>query len=141
MKKFEEFVERGIVKKQSPQTSRARDLIESSKLKEKNIKEFIKKVGLKEENANEFIENCYSVLISAIRARLFLAGYGSSGYGAHEAEVSFMQELNFNENEVEFMDKLRYFRNGINYYGKKLDKEYAEKVIAYMNKILPRLIE
>ena len=61
------------------------------------------------------------------------------GYSAHEAEVAYLKKLNFSENEAEFMDKLRYFRNGILYYGKIFNTEYAEKVMAFMDRIVPKL--
>lgn len=139
MKLFEEFIKNGTVKKQAMQVSRARDLIEESKRKEESLKERLEKIGLKNDNANDVIEDCYAVLMCLIRAKLLLDGYISSGYSAHEAEVSYMKNLGFSENEVEFMDRLRYFRNGILYYGKRFDAEYAEKVIVFANKITLKL--
>ena len=141
MKSFDEFIKRGIVKKQTPQISRAKDLIEEAERKEKSLRERIEKIGLKDDNANDFVEDCYAILMSLIRAKLFLEGYGAIGYSAHEAEVSFMQKLSFNESHIEFMNKLRYFRNSMLYYGKQLDKEYAEKVIVFTKKIYPKLKE
>jgi predicted outer membrane protein len=61
-------------------------------------------------------------------------GYSSSGQGAHEAEVSYSRKLKFNESDIELLDKLRHFRNGILYYGKRFDKEYAEKIIEFTKK-------
>ncbi len=69
-----------------------------------------------------------------IRAKLFAEGYSSSGQGAHEAEVAFARNLKFTEKEIEFLDQLRYLRNGILYYGKRVDKEYADKVIEFTKK-------
>jgi len=62
---------------------------------------------------------------------MLLDGYNSSGFGAHEAEVSYMRILGFRENEVQFIDQMRFFRNGMLYYGTILDKEYAEKVVKF----------
>ncbi len=76
-----------------------------------------------------------------VRAKMLLAGYNSSGQGAHEAEVSYLRELKFSENEIEFANQLRYFRNGITYYGKVFGKEYALKVIDFLDKIYPKLTE
>ena len=139
MKSFEEFIKRGVVRRQTPQIPRARDLIEESKRKEKSLRECIEKVGLRDDNANDFIEDCYAILMSLIRAKLFIDGYSASGYNAHESEVSFMQKLGFNEADLEFMDKIRYFRNGISYYGTKIDKEYAKKVLVFTKKISSEL--
>src|SRR3989338_3037739 len=134
MKSFEEFIKKGVIKRQAVQVSRARDLVQEAERKENSLKEMLKKIGLKNENANDIIEDYYAVLMALIRAKLLL-----EGYSAHEAEVAYLKKLNFSENEAEFMDKLRYFRNGILYYGKIFNTEYAEKVMAFMDRIVPKL--
>ncbi len=139
MKEFKEFVEKNIIKKQTPNKSRARDLYEESERKYKSLNRIIENIGLLEENANDIIEYCYDILISLIRAKLYLEGFKSSGEGSHEAEISYLLELNFSETETRFMDELRYFRNGIKYYGKRFDKEYAKKVIHFMEAIILKL--
>jgi hypothetical protein len=88
-------------------------------------------MGVNDENANDYIEDCYNVLIYLIRAKMLKKGYSSSGQGAHEAEVAFSKELGFNNVEVQLLNQLRYFRNGIMYYGKRFDREYAEKIIGF----------
>ena len=139
MKEFKEFVEKNIIKKQTPNKSRARDLYEESERKYKSLNRIIENIGLLEENANDIIEYCYDILISLIRAKLYLEGFKSSGEGSHEAEISYLLELNFSETKTRFMDELRYFRNGIKYYGKRFDTEYAKKVIHFMESIIQKL--
>ncbi len=85
------------------------------------------------------IKDCYDIIMEMIRAHLLLNGYNSSGLYAHEAEVSYMEKMEFSENEVSFMNELRYFRNGITYYGRILNKEYAETVFNFLKKVYPRL--
>ncbi len=131
MKEFEYFIRKGIVKKISIDKARAESLIQEAERKFKQVERILKKVGVDNENANDIVESSCDVLLGLIRAKMFLKGFGASGLGAHEAEVSFLYELNFNEQEINFIQKLRYFRNGIMYYGKKFDKEYAEKVIEF----------
>ena len=75
------------------------------------------------------------------RAKMLLEGYNASGYGAHEAEVSYLRVLEFSENDVQFADQMRFFRNGMLYYGTILDKEYAEKVLEFTNKTYHKLKE
>ncbi|MBI5391667.1 hypothetical protein HZB00_01565 [Candidatus Woesearchaeota archaeon] len=77
--------------------------------------------------------------MEVIRAKMLLDGYNASGFGAHEAEVSYMRILGFKENEVQFADQLRYFRNGMLYYGTILDKGYAEKVIEFTKRTYEKL--
>ena len=72
---------------------------------------------------------------------MLFEGYNAAGFGAHEAEVSYLRKLGFSEKDIQFADQLRYFRNGILYYGTTLDKEYAEKIIEFTKKIYPKLKE
>jgi len=93
--------------------------------------ELIEKIGIKNENANDYIKNCHDIIMELIRAEMLSDGYNASGYGAHEAEVSYLRILGFKEKDVQFADQIRFFRNGMLYYGTILDKEYAEKVISF----------
>lgn len=139
MKNFEDFVNLGIIKRIFPNKSKARDLFQESERKEASLAKVLRLIGLSDENANDIVEYCYDILLYMIRAKLYLEGFKSSGEGAHEAEVSYLAELGFSERDTNFMDKTRYFRNGIKYYGKRLSKEYAEKVVSFMNMTLPSL--
>ncbi|MBT3407734.1 hypothetical protein HOK68_00490 [Candidatus Woesearchaeota archaeon] len=131
IKNFKEFLKEGIVKKQSPDKSRAKFLIKESENSNKSLLELIEKIKLSDVNANMFIRLCYDILMELIRSKMLLDGYNASGQGAHEAEVSYLRLLNFKENQIQFFNSLRYFRNGIIYYGKIMDKEYAQKVIDF----------
>ena len=139
LKKFEEFLKDGTMKKVYPNPERAKSLIIESERKLNSLNERIEKIGVKDNNANDYIEYCYDIIMLLIRAKLYARGYNSGGQGAHEAEVSYLRVLGFNDNEVQFMVQLRYFRNGILYYGTKLDAEYAEKVIQFTKKMYTKL--
>jgi len=139
MKEFEHFLKKGIVKKISIDKLRAESLIEEADRKFNQLKRILTKIGVDNENANDIVEISYDLLLGLIRAKMFLEGFSASGFGAHEAEVSFLYKLEFTEKEIEFIQKLRFFRNGIMYYGKKFDKEYAEKVISFMEEIYLKL--
>ena len=141
IKQFEEFIAVGVMKKISIDKERAKSLIQESERKLISLKEHIEKIGIKEENANDYIEYCYDIILFLIRARLYLIGYASAGQGSHEAEVSYLRKVEFSEKEILFVDELRYLRNGILYYGTRCDKEYAEKVIEFTKKNIPRLKE
>jgi len=134
LKLFEEFIEEGIAKKAGADHERAKSLILESERKFRSLKRNLEKVGIDDDNANDYVEYCYDILLFLIRAKLYLDGYSCSGISAHEAEVSYTRNLSFEEPAVQFLDQLRYFRNGILYYGKRFDKEYAEKVIAFTKK-------
>lgn len=141
IRQFDEFIKNNTVKRQSIDKSRAEFLIKESENGKKNLLEKIQKIPLNGTNANDFIKSCYDILMELIRAKMLLEGYNASGIGAHEAEVSYIRILGFDEKDVQFADQMRYFRNGMIYYGTILDKEYAEKVIKFTKRIYPKLKE
>ncbi len=139
LKNFDEFIKDGTIKKISPDINRALFLKSEAEKRRIFLEEVKKKIGLSDGNANYIIENSYNILSELLRSKMLISGYSASGLGAHEAEVSFMRSLSFSDAEIIFMNDLRYFRNGILYYGKVLDKEYAQKVLEFMNKIFFKL--
>ena len=141
IKNFDEFIRKNIVKKQSIDKSRAEFLIKESENSYKNLLEMIKKLQLNDVNANTYVKSCYDILMELIRAKMLLDGYNASGFGAHEAEISYMKILGFNEKDLQFADQMRFFRNGIMYYGTILDAEYANKVIEFTKRMNSRLKE
>lgn len=141
IRKFEEFIAENIVRKQGINRSRVNFLVEESENSYNNLLEMLQKIKLKDANANAFVKSCYDILMELIRAKMLVDGYNASGFGAHEAEVSYLRNLGFKEQEVQFADQMRFFRNGILYYGTILDKEYAKKVIEFTKKNYLRLKE
>lgn len=138
-KTFLEYLKDGTAKKQSPDIMRAKSLILEAENSYKVLLSFVEKMGLNDENANHVIKNAYDIIMELVRAKMLFDGFGTAGKGAHEAEVAYMAELRFSGRDVDFANDLRYFRNGITYYGKKFDKTYAEKVMAFLKRIYPIL--
>ena len=141
IKQFDEFIKENIVKKQSIDRSRAEFLIKESENSYAHLLEMAEKIRLSDTNANMFVKSCYDILLEMIRAKMLLEGYNASGFGAHEAEVSYLRILGFDERDVQFADQIRFFRNGMLYYGTILDKIYAEKVIDFTKRKYARLKE
>lgn len=141
MKKFEEFLKKGLIRKQHSDSARAKDLIEESERKLKNLKRTLDKIGIDNENSNDIVEDCSDIILGIIRAKMLLKGFSASGKGAHEAEVAFLEELGHSKEEIEFTNKIRYFRNRILYYGQRLDKEYAKKVYNFVIKMREKLLK
>ena len=137
LRKFEEFIKLGFVKRQTPNNERARSLIKESAEKHKFLQVAIKQIPNEQMNPNFIVESCYDILLELIRAKMFIDGFNSKN--SHEAEISYMEKIGFSEPEIRFMDELRYNRNGIKYYGKRLDLEYAGKVLKFMEKMRPKL--
>lgn len=134
IRKFEEFIKENIVKKQSIDKPRAEFLVKEAENSYRNLLEKIDKIQITNSNANDFIKSCYDILMELVRAKMLLNGYNASGFGAHEAEVSYLRVIGFNDADVQFADQLRYFRNGMLYYGTALDSEYANIVIKFTEK-------
>ena len=136
---FDSFIREGVVIKRSPDPARSSSLSKDSDKSYRFLMGVIEKMGLDDENANNVIKDAYDIIMELIRARMLLAGFDSSGQGAHEAEVSYMRKLGFSEGDVRFADQLRYFRNGITYYGKVFDSGYARKVLDFLEKVRNKL--
>ena len=139
VKSFDEFIKNGIVKKVALDTNRLLNFVRKAERKYESIGERLNKLGITKKNAEEYVESSYDIVMLLIRAKMLSEGYKAIGYGAHEAEVSFLGKLDFSENEIQFADQLRYFRNGMLYYGTELDKEYAQKAIDFLNLVYPKL--
>ena len=139
LKSFEEFIKEGVVKKVAVDKERAKSLILESERKMRSLHEQVEKIGVKKDNANNYVEYCYDSMMNVLRATLFLKGYSASGNGAHEAEVSYLRLLEFDEKVVQFANQVRYFRNGILYYGTTFDEEYAHTVIEFTKKLHSRI--
>ena len=138
-KNFEYYLKNKVIRKVSPDFSRAKFLLEESEVSFEGLKERVKIIGINDKNANSIIKDCYDIIMEKIRAKLLLKGYSSSGNFSHEAEISYLFKMDFSENEVSFLNNLRYFRNSTIYYGKILDKEYAKKVFDFLIKVKKRL--
>lgn len=139
LRKFSDYLDEGTVKQQSPDPSRSRSLQKESEKTRETLKEHVRTFGITDTNANTIIKSAYDAIMELVRAAMLNEGYNASGAGAHEAEVAYLREFAFSEKDVQFCDQLRYFRNGILYYGKSFDKEYAEKVIAFLEKTKEKL--
>ena len=137
--KFEEFIKLKIVKKQTINPSRAEFLVNEAKQSYEYMPKIIEKMGIDDFNANDYVKRCHDIIMELIRAKMLLKGLNASGFRAHEAEVSYLREIGFKETEVQFVDQIRYFRNGMLYYGTRIDKEYAEKVIKFTKEIYKKL--
>jgi len=140
-KEFSYYLEQGIIVKSSKNTQRAAFLISESENSLEGLKERVNKIGINDKNANSIVKDCYDIIMELIRAKLLMEGYASSGQYAHEAEVSYLQILKFQEKHILFLNELRYFRNSVTYYGKILDNEYAQKVFDFLSEVYPKLMK
>lgn len=139
VRKFEEFIKQNVVKKQGIDKSRAEFLTKESEKDYRCLLDMVEKLKVDDNNANIFVKSCYDILMELIRAKMLLGGHNASGPGAHEAEVSYLRVLGFDEKDVQFADQIRFFRNGMLYYGTIVDEEYARKVLEFTKKNYAKL--
>jgi hypothetical protein len=139
IKAFDEFLKDGTVKRQKPDKSRAEFLIKEAEQDYSFLLKLIKRIGINDENANSIVKLCYDIIMELIRAKMLLDGFKASGVGAHEAEISYLRNLGFNEKDIQLADQLRYIRNGMLYYGTIIDKESAESTFNFLKNIYPKL--
>ena len=139
MKHWEEFITLGIVKTQTPNKERALSLIEEATKKKEFLQISLDNIPASKMNANFVVDYCYDIMMELIRAKMFLDGFNAGN--SHEAEVSYLRQLNFPEASVQFLNEMRYYRNGTKYYGTILQKEYAQRVLEFTNNIYPKLKE
>ena len=139
LKSFNEFLMLGIVKKQAPDKSRSKFLVEETEISFEGLNERLEKMRINNKNANSIVKDCYDILMSLIRARMCLDGYKSVGAGAHEAEVAYMKLLKIDQRDVDFINQIRYLRNGTIYYGTILDEIYAQNVVGFTKKMYLKL--
>ena len=139
MKRFEEFIENGTLKKQTPNKERSLSLISEAQGKKEFLAISIKNIPAQKMNANFMVDYCYDILMELIRAKMFADGFNAGN--SHEAEVSYLRILGFSESNVLFLNEMRYYRNGTKYYGTILNSDYAHKVLEFTNKIYPKLQE
>jgi hypothetical protein len=136
-KEFEDFLDSGIARRQSPDRQRALSLAEEAAGKKKFLEVSLKSIPTGQMNANFIVDSCYDIIMELVRAKMLLDGFNSGN--SHEAEVSYMARLGFPRTEVAFMNEVRYYRNGTKYYGTVLSREYAEKVLRFMDGAHPLL--
>lgn len=139
VRSFDEFIKENVVKKQSADKSRSEFLAREAKNSYTNLLKIINGIGVDDSNANMFVKLCYDIIMEMIRAKMLLEGYNASGFKAHEAEISYLRILNFNERDIQFADQLKFFGNGIVYYGTQLDGIYAKKVVDFTKWIYSKL--
>ena len=106
LKRFEEFLREGIVRKQQPNIERAESLLKETEDKKQFLEDSIKIIPVGKMYPNFIVDSCYDILIETLRAIMFIEGFNSGT--SHEAEVSYLRILGFEEYEVRFMNELRY---------------------------------
>jgi len=131
--RFEDFIEKGLVRKTSKDKSLARALLQNSK---KDI-EFLDSLKINENSVRKIMTNFYDVLRSILEAVSVIKGYKIY---SHEAYIYFLKEIDENLLAIKF-DRFRRIRNSINYYGKDISIEETKENIYEIKKMINILIK
>ena len=137
LRKFEEFLKDGTVKKQTSNLQRALSLVKESEIKKNFLDVSMQNIPKDKMNANFIVDYCYDIIMELLRAKMFIDGYNAGN--SHEAEVSYMVVIGFSQEDTRFMNELRYYRNGKKYYGTILEMEYARKSLRFLDNVYPKL--
>ncbi|MEK6616644.1 MAG: hypothetical protein AABZ32_11150 [Bacteroidota bacterium] len=113
LKQFQEYIAMGLAKKQSPNINRASYILAEAKSKRQFLDVALASIAPEEMNPNFLVDFCYDLIMELVRAKMLIDGFNAGN--SHEAEVSYMRNLGFQETEVNFMDEVRYYRNGTKY--------------------------
>src|SRR3990167_9470156 len=87
MLNFEEYIEKGIVKKQRPDISRANFLIEEADKSFLGLIQRVEKIGINEFNASSLVKDSHDIILELIRAKMLLKGFNASGFSAHQDPI------------------------------------------------------
>jgi len=85
----------------------------------------------------------YDVIRELLSVVLLLDGYKTYGEGAHKKLIEYLQSnyKDFNEYEISLIDDLRITRNKIAYDGFFVDKDYIDRKIEDIQRIIGKLKE
>jgi hypothetical protein len=136
---FEYYLKKGIIKKITPDLPRAKFLLIESENSFKGLKQRVEKMGIDNFNSNSIVKDVQDIILERVRAEMLKTGFSASGNYSHEAEVSFLNHMSFQEKDIIFINTLRKARNGITYYGTIFDKAYAKKCFDFLLKIKNKL--
>ena len=133
VKDFNFFVNKGDVKKQSPDKNLAKATFNDSQERlalSKNLQKIAK--------SKYVLENAYKSMREAADAVLYNEGFKSF---SHEASIVYLLKKGFSESDIAEFDRFRKIRNGIKYYGRDCDESDAEAAIKLAEKVVNRIKE
>jgi len=128
-------MEEGLIKI-TPNKEKAKSIL---KMADTTI-EMIKVIDIAKFSSN-VTKEYYDVIRELISVVLLLDGYKTYGEGAHKKLVEYIQTnyAEFNEYETSLIDDLRTTRNKIAYDGFFVGKDYIERKIKDIQKIVNKL--
>lgn len=129
---WNDCLENNSAKKVSPDTGRARSLVETAKERIDVIKE------ITEKNCNFVFEDYYTSLLELMQALVIKKGYKILN---HLCLGYYLRDVMGRKDPYRVFDDLRYKRNSLTYYGNRMDFETAKQSIEKCNKLVGEIKE
>ena len=128
-------MEEGLIKV-TPDKEKAKSIL---KMVDTTI-EMIKVIDITKFSSN-ITKEYYDVIRELISVVLLLDGYKTYGEGAHKKLIEYLQTKNigFSEYEILLIDDLRITRNKVAYDGFFVERDYIERKIRDIQKIIAKL--
>jgi len=128
-------MEEGLIKV-TPDKEKAKSIL---KMVDTTI-EMIKGIDITKFSSN-IAKEYYDVIRELISVVLLLDGYKTYGEGAHKKLIEYLQTKNigFSEYEILLIDDLRITRNKVAYDGFFVEKDYIERKIKDIQKMIAKL--
>jgi len=128
-------MEEGLIKV-TPDKEKAKSIL---KMVDTTI-EMIKVIDITKFSSN-ITKEYYDVIRELISVVLLLDGYKTYGEGAHKKLIEYLQtkHIGFSEYEILLIDDLRITRNKVAYDGFFVERDYIERKIRDIQKIIAKL--
>jgi hypothetical protein len=128
-------MEEGLIKA-TPDKEKAKSIL---KMVDTTL-EMIKAIDIARFSSN-VTKEYYDVIRELMSVVLLLDGYKTYGEGAHKKLIEYLRDKNlgFTEYEISLIDDLRVTRNRVAYDGFFVEKDYIERKIKDINRIISEL--
>ena len=132
---FNHYLERGHVKKRTPDPEEAKSLLKKAETR----LNYFKSKEITEEDDSIIFENIYGSIREAAQSLMSIKGYKPY---SHEATISFLKEFyknNFTEEEINKFDGFRSLRSDSEYRAIHVSKEDAESCLTFAETFIEKI--
>ncbi len=131
IKSFEYFIGESLVRKEIPNKSLAKDLVEKAEIRLSRVL----KSEIEEREASIVFEDVYEIIREAAQAIMELKGYKPY---SHEALIAFLKEGKYlPEREITVLNNYRVLRNKSVYRAEKISVEKCKEALDFAKATLP----
>jgi len=127
---FQDCIDEGSTKRQTPDNARANSLIATAKERINLIKE------INEKNCNFVFEDYYTSIMEILQAMCFSKGLNVLN---HICLCYYLRDELKREDLYKIFDDIRFKRNSLTYYGNRMDFATAKDAIEKSKKLIKEL--